>query len=927
MSRCPFAFRLFRLARWPLGALLALFASAAVWADGPPIRVGVEGLQAGALSFVDASGRPSGFSADLLREMARGGDAEFVLVPGSWTFLVGEFEAGRIDALANVTVTEERARTMDFSIAHATMHGVAYTRASQTPPRHSSELAGKRIGALTGTLEYLNATRNRAWGGTLVPFKSIDELFGALVAGDCDVALLTRRLSAENLRRRGVRNEFLEDVVHAYHFAVHKGDSANLARINQALARVLHDGTFDQIYDRWVGPSEPRRLRLADLRPLYIPAAVVVVALVVIFYWQRRVISQRVVQAARLTEAEERYRGLVESAFDGSVIHQEGRIESANSAFARMFGRAEDELIGRPIVELLPPERRTDAASGAWTDTGAARQTEGLRKDGARIIIEMASRACTYRGRPAFITVVRDITGRVRAETTLRESEMLFRGVFDASPIPIQLYAAEDGRLVEVNSVTLDLFGFTRDEVVGKLSQDLGIWVNPEQREGFMRRVVTEKLVRAYEARLRTKAGAEHIMLCTGALVTIAGLPRVLVSQVEITAVRQAELERAQIQSRLFLSQKYEALGTLAGGVAHDFNNILTGVINYAMLAQADCPESHPQIREFLNELLYCANRAKELVRQILLFSRSEESERGPLLLQNVVKEAMSLLRSTIPTTVEIRTDLAANAPVILANATQVQQVVMNLAINAAHAMPQGGLLTIRLRARTVDPALAAELHELDPGLHVCLEVEDTGCGMEPAVISRIFEPFFTTKNKGEGTGLGLAVVHSVMQAHHGAIRVRSRPGAGTSFELFFPVHTVSDAALGAAHRDLPRGRGQRIMIVDDEPAIGRSLQILLTRLGYHVVTFSDPERARARFLAAPDEVDLVLSDFQMPGLTGMDLAERLRASRPQLPIFIASGFAGQVTTERMHAAGITRIFTKPIELAELANALAEQFG
>ncbi len=907
-----------------IAALALATASVLHGESAQTIRIGLEGLSTGVLSFVDKEGRLNGFTPELLREMSRDGDIQFELHKGSWTNLLKDFEAGKIDALANVTFTEERALTMDFSIAHATMHGVVYVRDDQPAPHRSSELAGKRIGARSGTLEYLNLVHHHGWNGTIVPFNGKDELFAALARGDIDVALLTRRLTPAEVKQRGLSNAFLEDVIHSYHFAVHKGDAARLAQLNQALARVLHDCTFDRIYDRWVGPSEPHQIRVRDLRPFFLPAGIVAVALILLFYWQRRVIAQRVAQAARLSEAEERYRGLVESAFDGSVIHQDGLIKTANGAYARMFGYAPEELADRTLAGLISPGTTPGTTLNPWTTLGPPCQSVGLRKDGARINVETATKACTHQGRPAFITVVRDITQRVQAELTLRESEAMFRGVFDASPIPIQLSDAEDARLLEVNSVTLELFGYTRAEVIGQTVAELGTWVSAEQLEEFRHRVRTERLVRAYEATLRTKAGVERIMLCTGALITIAGRPRLLTSQVEITAVRRAEAERAQIQARLLLGQKYEALGTLAGGVAHDFNNILTGVINYAQLAELDCPPTHPQIREFLVEVLNCANRAKELVRQILLFSRSEESERGPLLLQHVVKDTLSLLRSTIPATVEIRTELAHQAPVVLANATQIHQVVMNLAINAAQALPpRGGLITIRLLARQVEAAEAAELHDLAPGPCVVLEVADNGCGMDPALLERIFEPFFTTKKKGEGTGLGLAVVRSVVRSHEGAIRVRSAPGAGTTFELFFPAHTPVAAHGGPATPELPRGRGQRILVVEDEAPVAKSLRILLERLGYAVVVQSDPEQARRLFTDAPASFDLVLTDFQMPGMTGLDLAEKLRAAHPTIPILIASGFTGQFTHERMQALGIFRLLNKPLSMSELAEAIA----
>jgi|CXWL01.1.fsa_nt_gi PAS domain S-box-containing protein len=514
---------------------------------------------------------------------------------------------------------------------------------------------------------------------------------------------------------------------------------------------------------------------------------------------------------------------------------------------------------------------------------------------------------------------------RLHSAAALRESEELFRGVFEASPIPILLFTAPEGRLTDVNPAALEAFGYLRSEVVGRTTDELGVWTRPEQRAGFFRRITVEKTVSGFEAVMRTKSGAERTMLCTGTLLQLAGQPRVLTSAVDITAVRQAEAEQATMRERAMVAQKQEALGTLAGGVAHDFNNILTGVLNYTQLAQSDCPPTHPQIKEFLGEVLKCGHRAKELVRQILLFSRAEAAERMPLMLQRTVQEALTLLRATIPATVALKTDLGQPGSVVLANATQIHQVMMNLGLNAAHAMQEkGGTLTVKLRRQQVDGAIAAELPELKPRMHLCLEVTDTGKGIAPADLTRIFEPFFTTKRVGEGTGLGLAVVHSIMHTHEGAIRVRSEPRHGTTFELFFPLLTVAAEAAVAPPRAAPRGGGQHILLIDDEPAIDQSMQILLKRLGYRVTVCADPRQALIRWEAAPEAFDAVITDFQMPGMTGIVLAKKMRVRRPGLPILIMSGFAGTNSLQNLRDEGFIDFLPKPFDLDKLAEMLAK---
>jgi PAS domain S-box-containing protein len=612
------------------------------------------------------------------------------------------------------------------------------------------------------------------------------------------------------------------------------------------------------------------------------------------------------------------------------ITNTEGVIEYVNPWFTQVSGYTSEEVCGKNPrllkTSFTPPELHRDL----WRSVTSGQVWRGElhnRKKSGGVYVEMAVIAPIVGpdGQVTHYSAIKDdITAQKLAEVALREREELFHVVFDGSPIPILITTGEDGRLLEVNASTIGAFGLSRDEFIGKSLEELGLWDQPEQGAEFFKRIAEQQSIEGFEAKMRTKSGVERIMLCSGRQIIVGGRACVLMSVIEITAVRRAESEQARMQERVFEAQKYEALGTLAGGIAHDFNNILTGVINYTALAEADCPPTHPQIKEFLGEVLYCGNRAKDLVRQILLFSRSEDAERVPLSPQHVIGEAVFLLRSTIPASVKIRTDLDKSAPVVLANATQIHQVIINLGVNAAHAMQErGGVLTIKLQQRMLDESQLKQLTTLSPGLHVCLEVSDTGTGMEPEVVSRIFDPFFTTKRRGEGTGLGLSIVRGVVHSHEGAIQVLSTPGVGTTFEIFLPVLAMAAEADDRGNAEIPRGSGQRILLVDDELTVAESLQIMLERLGYRVSMFTSPEMTLSRFRASPDDFDVLLTDFQMPGMTGMALANAVLTQRPTMPVLVASGFSGGMTPEKMLAEGIAGFFDKPIDLYKLAETLA----
>jgi PAS domain S-box-containing protein len=608
-----------------------------------------------------------------------------------------------------------------------------------------------------------------------------------------------------------------------------------------------------------------------------------------------------------------------------------GAIEYVNPWFTQVSGYTFEEVRGKNArilkTSFTPPEVHRDL----WRSVTSGHVWRGElhnRKKSGSVYVEMAVIAPIVGpdGQVTHFSAIKDdITAQKLAEAALREREGLFRVVFDGSPIPILISTGEEGRLIEVNASTVALFGHSRDAFIGKTIEELGLWENPEQGVKFFQEIAERQSIGGVEAKMRTQSGDERIMLCSGRQIIVGGLACVLMSAIEITAVRRAESEQARMQERVFEAQKYEALGTLAGGIAHDFNNILTGVINYTALAEADCPPTHPQIKEFLGEVLYCGNRAKDLVRQILLFSRSEDAERVPLSLQHVIGEAIFLLRSTIPASVKIRTDLDKAAPVVLANATQIHQVIVNLGVNAAHAMQeQGGVLTVKLYQRLLDETHLQQLTTLAPGLHVCLEISDTGTGMDPEVVPRIFDPFFTTKKRGEGTGLGLSIVRGVVHSHEGAITVRSTAGVGTTFEILLPVLPLAAVSQDQEYEEIPRGDGQRILLVDDELTVAESLQIMLERLGYRVSMFTSPEMTLSRFRAAPDDFDVLLTDFQMPGMTGMALASAVLTQRPTMPVLVASGFSGGMTPEKMLAAGVAGFFEKPIDLYRLAVTLAK---
>jgi nitrogen-specific signal transduction histidine kinase/ActR/RegA family two-component response regulator len=375
------------------------------------------------------------------------------------------------------------------------------------------------------------------------------------------------------------------------------------------------------------------------------------------------------------------------------------------------------------------------------------------------------------------------------------------------------------------------------------------------------------------------------------------------------------------LEDQLRQSHKMEALGTLAGGIAHDLNNVLSPILGYAELALAGSPEGSANA-EYLTQILESAERARALVRQILVFSRTAEPERRPLTLRGVVAEALGLLRASLPATVEIRSQLAEGGDVVVGNPTELYQLVLNLCTNAAQALEDDkGGIDVLLEPVDLELPLSTVGCELAPGAYVRLAVRDDGRGMDVETQRRIFDPFFTTKRDSQGTGLGLAVVYGIVTRHGGGIRVESAPEKGSAFEIYLPrVAAVADGA--DAGRATPARGTERILLVDDEPAVGRVLRDALEALGYRVRVETDPRAALQAFAAAPRDFDLVITDQTMPGLTGEALVRELRALRADLPILLCTGFSVRLDEARIRALGIRECLMKPLRARELGAAV-----
>ncbi|NBV23973.1 MAG: response regulator [Proteobacteria bacterium] len=388
----------------------------------------------------------------------------------------------------------------------------------------------------------------------------------------------------------------------------------------------------------------------------------------------------------------------------------------------------------------------------------------------------------------------------------------------------------------------------------------------------------------------------------------------------------QVEVERQAIEARLVQSQKMEAIGRLAGGIAHDFNNLLAAIQSFTELTQSDLRPDDP-CHEYLRQVLKASAQARDLVKQILTYSRQKPQPRKPVALQPTLKEVVKFLRSTLPANLEVVSQIQPSAPLALADPTQIYEVVMHLGVNGWHAMGQHGRLSVSLEGCRVTPGMPPEIVPVDlpAGEYLRLTVADTGCGMDPAILDRIFEPFFTTKPVGQGSGLGLSVVLGIVRSHQGGIAVESQPGTGTTVRVYLPAATTATASpRPAAPVRNTRGNGERILLVDDEAPVGESIKRILERLGYQVTLHDSAENALTEFRAAPATFTAVMTDYCMPGMTGVELAREIKSLFPHISVVLTTGLNPQWSDEEMKSMGIHLMLAKPATSAEIAATITQ---
>ena len=654
----------------------------------------------------------------------------------------------------------------------------------------------------------------------------------------------------------------------------------------------------------------------------------------IVSYAVVRVVLKLADSQTALTESKEKYHSILDNIEDGYYeVDLKGNLTFFNNSLSRLLGYSPSALAGMNYREYMSSEnaQKVHQTFNKVYETGEPAKGfdwEIFKVDGSKGHLDASVTLIKdARGKPfGFRGIVRDMTQRKKSEIALRESEAKYRQLLNHAPSGIYEIDLAQGKFVSVNDVMCEYTGYTRHELLSMNALD--ILTEESQKKSLERLQNLQKgqdVPASVEYKIKTKNGRElWAMLNSKFKHNAEGRPTgVLVVAHDITEQKRAEEEKKNLEYQLQQAQKMEAIGTLAGGIAHDFNNILSVIIGYTELILMN-GRVDSEVRQNLKEIFNASKHARDMVKQILAFSRQNKQERKPIQVAHIVKEALKMLRASLPSTISIQQKIEKNTGIIEADPTQIHQVLMNLCTNAAHAIDEkDGVLEISLANVELDQYAVVKIPDIRPGPFLHLSVRDTGEGIQPEALPQIFNPYFTTKEKGEGTGLGLAVVQGIIKSLNGAITVESEVGKGTTFNVYLPTIKRELAKEEEMPKPLPMGY-ERILLVDDEQPLVEIGKQMLERLGYKVDTRTSSIEALKLFKADPNRFDLVITDIVMPNMTGDKLADKMQGIRPDIPIVLCTGYSEKFTRRHASDMGIECFLMKPLVMKDLAATVRQ---
>ncbi|MDZ7663995.1 MAG: transporter substrate-binding domain-containing protein [Desulfotignum sp.] len=856
--------------------------------------------------FLDENGNPAGYNVDLTRAIANEMGLNIDIRLGRWTERLEALENGSVDVMQGMFYSPDRDLTFDFSQPHAVSHYVAVVRKGKDPaPASVADLSGKQIVVEQGDIMHGFAIKN-GLENQVVAVSDQETALRELRDGKHDCALVSL-ITAHYLTDKhnwsdlviGKKTIFASE----YCYASAKGHKALLAQFSEGLKALDNNGEYRRIHDKWLGVYKDTSTSLMDaLRysAIVIIPLLVIVLLAVTWSWSlRRQVAEK---TNALQESLDRFKYVFEASNVGkSITLPTGEI-NANKAFADFLGYTQDELKGKKWQDLTPGEdiEKIESMIGPLlTGEKSADRFEKryVHKNGTRLWADVSvAMRRDARGTPLyFMTTIVDITARKQAEEALRNSEEYQRAMIDCSPVA--LYTVDlDGNVLTWNTSAEKIFGWRAAETIGK---PLPI-VPADKREEFdaLRREVLESggFFGKELIRLRKDGTLFPISLSVAPVRNDRGrVIGILGAAEDLTVRKKIEAEHEKLQSQLLQAQKMESVGRLAGGVAHDYNNMLSVIIGYAQLA-IDKTDPEDALRADLQEILTAAERSTDITRQLLAFARKQTIDPKVIDLNETVESMLKMLRRLIGEDINLSWKPKPGVWPVKMDPSQLGQILVNQCVNARDAISDVGKITIETDTVRFDEEYCADHAGFIPGEYVLLAVSDDGRGMDRETLDKIFEPFYTTKDIGKGTGLGLSVIYGIVKQNKGFINVYSEPEKGTTFRLYFSRHTDAVSPIAAdIPEETPVGSGETVLIVEDEASILKLAKRILARLGYNVFTAASPGEAITLTKEHDGNIHLLITDVVMPEMNGRDLAKKLQTDYPKLKVLFMSGYTANV--------------------------------
>jgi PAS domain S-box-containing protein len=876
--------------------------------------------------FLDAKGQPAGYDIDLIRAAAAEAELPLVFQADTWEHIKAGVEAGRIDVLPGMLYSDQRAALVDFSAPHLLVHYCIFVRKGTQGVAALGDLRGRKI-LVEHSSRMHEQLLKQGFGAEAIPVASEPEALRVLSSKrEFDAAILPRLEGLQmihDLRLANIQPLPGSILTEELCIAVAKGRGRLLAKLESGVAILHGSGKYREIYDKWMAPLEPERGLSPHMIQLLGWSAIAVLALVTLSLTWSWSLRKQVYQRTRaLRKSEEatrasnaKFQAIFDTTNDAIFIHDlvTGAILDVNQRAADLHGYTQEELLAGDLDSLgsgVPPYTREDALG--WIQKAAREGPQSFEwqartKSGRLIWGEVKMRKAVIDGRERLIVSVRDITQRKGELERIRSSEDKFNKVFHHAPLLASLTRLADGALIDVNERYCEVLGFSREEAIGRTTVELGI-LKPEDRARVIQALQLGGRVQNLESTLYAKDGQSVVCLISGEVVDVGEVPLLVSMVIDVTAIKEAEAIQRKLELELLQSQKLESLGSLAGGVAHDMNNVLAAIQAVAQVLKL-MHAGNEELVKSLDTIEKATTRGITMVKSLTNFARKDLHETMPLDLNSLVRQEMELLRHTTLEKVGLVMDLEEPLPLVVGERGTLGSALMNLCVNAVDAMPRGGTLTLRTRSL--------------PDAQVELEVQDSGEGMPPAVLARAMEPFFTTKPVGKGTGLGLSLVYATAKAHGGRAFVQSEVGKGTSVFIHLPVSQTGGNQEEPAGASFAQSGSMRILLVDDDELIRASVPTMLELFGHRVVTAASGTEA-LELLAKGSKFNLVILDLNMPEMNGADTLRHLRRLEPDLPVILATGHLDAATADLLIQDGSALSISKPFSMAELERKLKE---